>query len=171
MPRKIEIPKRFASKWTPEPNTGCWLWFGTTVGGPRVKVLYGQFWIGDRQYQAHRVSYDLHVGRIPDGLCVLHRCDNPACVNPDHLFLGTQADNVHDMHSKGRLGNSAPKNPAAGERSPRALLNDLAVVDIRARFKPRGMGGNARTLAFEYGVSVDLIHKVVARKCWRHIAA
>ena len=87
---------RFERKWTPEPNTGCWLWKGSAH-------TYGYFGHADEE-AAHRVSWTLHRGPIPDGVLVLHVCDVPGCVNPDHLFLGSAGDNSADMVRKGRHG-------------------------------------------------------------------
>lgn len=87
---------RFDRKWTPEPNTGCWLWKHGTH-----KFGYG-FFKHAGEVTAHRVSWVLHNGPIPDGMHVLHRCDVPQCVNPDHLFLGTHTDNMKDCARKGR---------------------------------------------------------------------
>jgi hypothetical protein len=87
---------RFDQKWTPVPITGCWLWTGgTTAAG------YGFFDFQD-EIHAHRASYAMHIGPVPEGLHVLHRCDVRQCVNPNHLFLGTQVDNMKDMAAKGR---------------------------------------------------------------------
>ncbi len=94
------LAERFADKWAPEPNTGCWLWTGATNG------RYGQIHAGGRpgtHQRAHRISWELHHGPIPAGMFVLHKCDTPACVNPDHLFLGTQQDNLSDASNKGRM--------------------------------------------------------------------
>lgn len=88
--------ERFARKWTPEPNTGCWLWAGGTDS-----FGYG-FFRHAGEVTAHRVSYTLHIAPIPKGLHVLHKCDVPECVNPAHLFLGTQIDNMKDCARKGR---------------------------------------------------------------------
>lgn len=91
--------ERFNSKYIPEPNSGCWLW----IGGEH-KFGYGV--MGDENHKstaAHRISYRLFNGEITDGLCVLHRCDVPQCVNPAHLFLGTKKDNTRDAMKKGRL--------------------------------------------------------------------
>lgn len=75
----------------------CWNWTGCKVG-----MGYGRIKINKRLYLAHRTSYELHIGPIPDKMCVLHKCDNPACIRPDHLFIGTQKDNSRDMILKGR---------------------------------------------------------------------
>ena len=83
------------------PMTGCWLWTGNLF----YRCPYGQFQLAGWRYRAHRFSYTLFKGPIPDGLFVLHKCDTPLCVNPDHLFLGTARDNSHDALSKGRLVN------------------------------------------------------------------
>jgi len=91
------IKKRFMDKVMPEPNSGCWLWAGSSV-----KNGYGQVRVNYKLYLSHRISHELFKGEIPDGMNVLHTCDVRCCVNPDHLFLGTQKDNVQDMIAKGR---------------------------------------------------------------------
>lgn len=88
---------RFERHFVPEPMSGCWLWDGTSG-----RDGYGQIRINGDVYLAHRLSWVLHVGTIPDGMCVLHRCDTPPCVNPRHLFLGSNRDNTADKVAKGR---------------------------------------------------------------------
>src|ERR1700761_3720809 len=91
------LEERFFDSVMPEPNSGCWLWVGSLNENG-----YGTIGVAYKTQLAHRVSYRLHVGPIPDGLNVLHKCDVPCCVNPDHLFPGTQETNVIDMENKGR---------------------------------------------------------------------
>ena len=91
------LQERFESKCEPEPTSGCWLWTGA-VDGDGYGVLYNS---GDDR-KTHRISWMIRFGPIPKGMSVLHKCDNPPCVNPDHLFLGTALDNMHDAMKKGR---------------------------------------------------------------------
>lgn len=107
---------RFTAKYRADPATGCWLW---TAGKNRDG--YGSFWSGVYRHEhpkrspimvlAHRWAYEQLVGEVPDGLCVLHACDTPACVNPDHLFVGTQGDNVRDCAAKGRRNQTRAPRP------------------------------------------------------------
>ena len=90
------IEQRFYNRVEPMmDDVGCWLWVGR-------RDSYGYGKLGKKQTASHRLSWTIHFGPIPSGLCVLHRCDNPPCVNPAHLFLGTQLDNIRDMNAKGR---------------------------------------------------------------------
>lgn len=93
------LRERFASKYIPEPNSGCWLWTGALflTGYPQISPD----WKKPNAY-GHRVSYEIHKGPIPAGMLVCHKCDVRSCVNPDHLYLGTHADNNRDMHIRGR---------------------------------------------------------------------
>lgn len=113
-----------------------------------------------KAFLAHRVAYSHWKESIPDGMNVLHRCDNPACVNPDHLFIGTQADNVADMMRKKR-NVSVPK---FGEANPMAKLTAEKVSQIRKRYVPRKV--TLKILATEYGVSEASIHNAIKGKRW-----
>ena len=125
--------ERFEEKFIPEPNSGCWLWFAASVRG------YGHFRFRGRQCRAHRVAYEMFIGPIPSGFSVLHDCDTPSCVNPQHLRLGTQADNMRDMMDRGRT--------LTGSRNHSAKLTEDDVLAIRATT------GCAATVAAAYGVN------------------
>lgn len=131
----------------------CWTWTADT--NPHG---YGRLrWEGAAQL-AHRVSWQLHVGPIPDGLCVLHRCDNPPCVNPAHLFLGTHADNSEDMRRKGR------SHKPHGERSGKAKLSAGQVRDIQQRVAE---GESQASVARRYAVHPAHVSRIVNGKRWR----
>lgn len=112
---------RFNSKYQIDPS-GCWEWTASKVDG------YGSFGFRGKVWKAHRVSYVLNHGEIPEGLCVCHLCDNPSCVNPKHLFLGTKKDNRDDMVSKGRMKQS----PRIGILNGMCRLTEKQVSEIRA---------------------------------------
>lgn len=136
----------------------CWPWRGA-----RTPNGYGRIGIdGSRVDIASRVSWRLNYGPIPDGMCVCHRCDNPGCVNPRHLFLGTRRDNIVDMYSKGR------GNRPFGEKHVCARFTPQEVADIRAIYARGGV--SQRTLGEQYGVSHKAIGRLVARVTWRHVA-
>lgn len=97
--------ERFMDRISPEPMSGCWLWLG-----PPIKDGYGLFVANRHTTTAHRWAWMLFRGAIPDGKVVCHHCDNPACVNPDHLFVGTLGDNMQDMHDKNRHPNSPKRS-------------------------------------------------------------
>jgi hypothetical protein len=93
----MTLKDRFEDKVSIEPNSGCWLWTGSLND-----TGYGQLWVGSKSTRAHRLSYELHVGPIPEGMHVCHHCDNPPCCNPNHLFVGSHTDNMADKIKKGR---------------------------------------------------------------------
>lgn len=132
----------------------CWLWTGAVNSDG-----YGSIWEGSHNWKAHRLSYSLRVGD-PGHLCVLHECDNPPCVNPRHLFLGTKIDNWMDMDRKGRRWR--PK----GSLHPNALLTEEQVQLIRKRY---AIGAMRPVLARDYGVSWETIDGIVNRRSWNHI--
>lgn len=139
----------------------CWLWTGgSSRGGYGVFVLRKP----DRAY-AHRFSWYLENGDIPDGLLVLHRCDIPSCVRPDHLFLGTQQDNMDDMIAKGRQMDYRARVPRNqnGSKNNMAKLTDDQVFQIRLR---REAGEGPVALAREYGVTYGNIWKIVTGRGW-----
>lgn len=133
--------------------SSCWPWkHGLDSNG------YGSITRKPRVYSTHRVAYTLAVGPIPDGIYVLHRCDNRPCCNPDHLFLGSHADNMADMKSKGR-GRSGNKGGAAAHNKK---LTQLQVDEIRRRYP----GESQPALGREFGVSASQISRIVTGKRW-----
>lgn len=152
---------------TIDSPTGCWVWCAglTKPGRPNGKHIYGiAHWRGKTR-RAHRVSWEVHRGPIPPGLCVLHKCDNPPCINPDHLFLGTQSDNARDMLAKGR-GAPPPPNPLLkGEDHPNSIFTEEQIRAMRAL---RGVV-RQRELAEKFGTSQSVISNIQRRKRWAHI--
>jgi hypothetical protein len=134
-----------------DQKTGCWLWrMSLTPGG------YGQVWHDGRVCRAHRVAYEVFVGPV-GSLYVCHTCDTRACVNPEHLFLGTAADNACDRDTKGR------RRPLSGEMAPTAKLTAHAVRVIRAR---SATGASNLRLAREFGVHERTIRRAVSGNTW-----
>lgn len=119
---------------------------------------HGRFGVAGRDELTHRYSWTLAYGAIPAGMSVLHRCDNPPCVRPDHLFLGTRADNVRDMYAKGRERQAS----APGERNGQAKLTWVSVHAIRA-----AAGVSSAALASEHGVTTSLIAMIRRGVIWR----
>lgn len=145
------LRERFDAKWEPEPMTGCWLWTAGVNGKG-----YGNVCSGGRgaMLLSHRVSWAIHRGPIPTGLCVLHRCDTPACVNPAHLFLGTHLDNARDRHRKGRSGSHK------GTKNGRAKVLEFQVLAIR------DSDMTARQLAEIYPVCRGTVYDIRNKKTW-----
>jgi hypothetical protein len=140
---------------------GCWLWQGGTNEGG-----YGSLSLrrGVKIY-AHRLSFELNIGPVPLGLWVLHRCDNPRCVNPAHLFVGTRADNMRDAHQKGRTWFQVqPDKLPRGATHHKAKLDEVKAGDVRARYAVGGV--TQRTLAEEYNVSQSTIQAVLSGRNW-----
>jgi hypothetical protein len=141
--------------WMVSPS-GCWLCNCRTNDGG-----YGLIGHDDRAVLAHRASWMVHRGPIPDGIDVLHTCDVRPCINPDHLFLGTDADNVADMDAKGR------RYVLRGEENGYSVLTEDQVSDILSR--PR-VFGSGRDLAIEFNVSQSTISLIRLGKVWKHVA-
>lgn len=153
MSKRLLIAERFWTKVDRRGQDECWLWTGNSNHGG-----YGEIYGGPERpktIRAHRLSYELHYSPIPVGLCVLHHCDTPLCVNPAHLFLGTHADNTADKCAKVRQ--------LKGERINHAKLTVAQVVAIRDTVGPYSR------IAAQYGVGKSTIHRVKSRQCWAHV--
>ncbi len=137
----------------------CWIW----IGGKDTKG-YGCY-SRENGGRAHIVAYANLVEPVPKGMCVLHRCDNPSCVRPDHLFLGTKDDNNKDRHAKGRTSHVG-RNP--GSAHGMSKLDEQKVKDILV-LRRSGMG--LREIAACFGVSKSVISLVALRKRWQHVEA
>lgn len=152
---KFGLRERFLTKV--RKTDGCWLWVGSKnaqgyghigEGGHKSKII-----------RAHRVAYGLFVGPIPEGKQVLHRCDNPSCVNPSHLWIGTNADNIADCVAKGRMPH--------GEGNVHAKLTWQQVQEIRERYRRWSRQFSARALGRQYGVTHTNILSIVKEESWK----
>ena len=158
MKERPTIEQRFWRKV--DKTTSCWNWTAAKMenGG------HGEFRIDGTMRLAHRVSWKLKHGKWPDFL-LCHSCDNPACVNPDHLFEGTQADNMEDMRNKGR-GYQLPPVKFVGESNGQAKLTREIVLLAR---QAHAAGRSVRSIAKEYGVSQPTMRFAVMGKTWGHV--
>ena len=160
--------RRFLSKC--DASGDCWQWSGSVT-----EKGYGRFSYNGKAERAHRVSWLLHFGPIPRGMLVCHRCDNPGCVNPAHLFLGDAAANTADMDAKGRRVNAPlsgsshyahqdPDRVVRGEQSGAAKLSVQDVLAIRAA------QGRQQDIADRFGVTQAAVSSIRLRKTWAHVA-
>ena len=118
--------EKFEERYVPEPNSGCWLWIGATINNEK-----GHFKMDGKEWIASRASFHLFCGEIPEGQYVLHRCDTPFCVNPDHLYSGTQLDNMRDAVERNRI-----KTPAGWNKGLK-----VPALSALAKSRPRNANG------------------------------
>lgn len=137
-----------------DENTQCWEW-----GGKVTKQGYGIMKINKKYVTMHRYSYQTYIGEIPKGMLICHRCDNPKCVNPFHLFLGTHADNAQDRVLKNR------SNHPVGERCAKAVLKEVEVLEIAKSDL------SITDLSEKYAVSKTTIRSIKHKKSWKHLIA
>jgi hypothetical protein len=143
-------------------ENGCWEWTGT-----RNKYGYGvvSFWSKEKDEKklAHRLMYALTIGPLEADVQVCHRCDNPCCVNPSHLFLGTQADNMNDMTCKGRRYYP----PSKGEHNGRAKLTQAKADEIRRRYANRDRRESVEALRQEFGIAQTTFYHILNNDTWK----
>lgn len=144
------LADRFEAKYTPEALTGCWLWTAASNN-----LGYGHVWDGEKIEMAHRLAYRLYRGDIGDKK-VLHHCDNPACVNPAHLFLGTMSDNTQDMIRKGR------------HFVPRAENSTVTAEQVH-KIRAAKDSAELRTLAKEFGLTYSGAYKIHRGDRWGYL--
>ena len=159
MVKRTPIEQRFWKYIKKTPT--CWLW----VGRSKNEWGYGVIGLGGRnagKERVHRLSWMMHNGAIPPGLFVLHKCDVPACIRPDHLFLGTAADNMKDCLSKNRI-NRSQRTTGEKHYNHKVSLND--VIEIRRR---RSGGEFLKTIAADFNITVSAVHSIAKGKNWKH---
>lgn len=185
--RRRSVEDRFNEKHTPEPNSGCWIWTAAVgswgYGRLEVGVKETGFWAEP----AHRVSYQIHRGKIPEGLHVLHKCDTPLCVNPDHLFVGTPRMNTADMVAKGRHAHgdrhwtrNRPEDMPRGDshwtrRTPERLRPRKGVDSARAKLTEEAVLSifndkrSSTLIAVEHGICFGAVCAIRRGKSWAHL--
>lgn len=187
----MPLKERFFSHINKREDTGCWEWTGSDNNKG-----YGTITIQGVKKSTHRLSWELHNGPIPDNMCVCHKCDNPPCCNPDHLFLGTKKDNMHDCSEKnrakggglsgelhpmyGRRGELSPiygrkhaeeskvimSDKARGEKNSSAKLTENDVIAIRQMVES---GSSYPQIASIFNVSTASVCNIIKRKNWQHV--
>lgn len=153
MPEYRPLEERFREKFR-KVDSGCWIWeAGQHPDG------YGLIWDGERSARAHRVSYEIQEGEIPEGAYILHECDNPPCVNPDHLYVGNQQDNMDDAKDSGSFDNQV-----SGEEHPDSKLTEEDVEEIRSKYENPEV--STYDLSEEYGVKPYHISRIIRGEAW-----
>lgn len=152
--REYDFDMLFWSKVKIEEWDECWEWQATKNWGGYGQVRKGKMVL------AHRVAWELIFGPIPNEMNVLHKCDNRACCNPNHLFLGTNQDNVNDRVAKGRSARFI------GEKHPRVKLAELEVINILDEYK-RGI--SRKNIAQKYNIGMSQLHRIIHGQSWKHI--
>jgi hypothetical protein len=159
----LSLSERFWRLVDKSDVDGCWVWVGNKIKG------YGRVVVKGRRYKAHILSYELHSGPVSSGLVVCHTCDNPACVRPDHLWLGTHTQNIADRHAKGRT--------ARGKQiSNTVKLDEQKVFEMRLIWKQKKEAGEVKRFQFNteklgrmFGVTGTMAGLIVNGRFWKHV--
>lgn len=154
--------RRFWAKVARGPKKKCWTWTGAVTNRG-----YGNFYHNGAYVGAHRVAWLLAHGEIPEGLCVLHKCDNRRCVNPYHLWLGTKSDNSLDCSRKGRRYSPSAECLRRGEQHGIAKLTNQQALEIYRRYSEQDT--TLRRLADEFGIGRQSVWNIVHGKTWAHL--
>lgn len=143
---KKPIKDRLMKRVFKDPVSGCWLWMGSSMS----RDGYGSFKLDGKNRTTHRVSYEVFKGEIPEGMCVLHTCDMPPCVNPEHLFLGTPKDNAADRVQRKR------QIPTGPRLSPNTVLEIRSLIGKITRDE----------IAYTYGLSIRHLRRIANNTAW-----
>lgn len=143
-----------------EKTETCWNWTAA-----KSSFGYGRFKLNGKLVSPHRLVYEWEYGEIPDELDVCHHCDNPACVNPKHLFLGNRSDNMLDASKKGRINIVSSKDVARGENAGASKLSEEDIKNIRSMSEIL----SRKELSKQYGVNQRTIQRIISRETWTHI--
>lgn len=152
LPRKKEDPKQYILSRIKETEYGCWEWTLCKTQG------YGRLVRDGKSWPAHAYSYFAFIGLAPDGMQINHKCHNRCCVNPSHLYAGTQKQNVQDMNEAGR------RNQARGSRAGNSKITEDIAIQILAH------KGIARFAAEKFNVSISLVYAIKKRQAWKHVS-
>jgi len=173
MKKIADFPQHF---WNSvEKTEGCWFWKLSCRSYRNGLPRYGQVRVAGRNRSAHRVAWELAFGPIPDGFDVLHKCDNPACCRPDHLYLGDDFDNVRDKHERGRVNYQIRKAQLASRRLTLEQVREIRelIKNVPTKKLGRPMGGlptnTLRGIARRYGVEHSTIRAIKNNQTWREI--
>jgi hypothetical protein len=150
---KLDSKEKFWKKTDKRSDNECWVFLGA-----KDKDGYGQFWDGDNKImtRAHVFSAKIHLGNKPNNMCVCHKCDNPICVNPNHLFFGTALDNQNDKMTKNRH--------AKGESQGHSKLTNEQIAEIRLR-----ANDNYKVLCEEFNIVPSTVYRIWHKESWKHL--
>ena len=160
--KNYALEERFWNKVNKDTDNGCWEW----TAHLNKKGRYGRIKINGKEKLAHRVSWEMMHGSIPNNMRILHHCDNPRCVNPSHLFIGTQADNMRDAVSKGRNG------CLKGEAHPWSKLTAIEVLRLRKEYKTIKRGYKTKYVTEQSKklcVKFETVEAVIYGRTWKHL--